>query len=111
MQLGVHCGGLGMLVQLYLCSATQLQLTAAADGSMAGTAGCSIRCSGTQHPAHCPARQLAACLPSPACHPTQIFCLHGGLSPTLDTLDHIRALDRVQAREQLSAAIGALGFL
>lgn len=26
----------------------------------------------------------------------QIFCLHGGLSPTLDTLDHIRALDRVQ---------------
>jgi len=26
----------------------------------------------------------------------QIFCLHGGLSPTLDTLDHVRALDRVQ---------------
>ncbi len=26
----------------------------------------------------------------------QIFCLHGGLSPTLDTLDHMRALDRVQ---------------
>ena len=26
----------------------------------------------------------------------QVFCLHGGLSPTLDTLDHIRALDRVQ---------------
>ena len=26
----------------------------------------------------------------------QIFCLHGGLSPTLDTLEHIRALDRVQ---------------
>ena len=26
----------------------------------------------------------------------QIFCLHGGLSPTLDTLDHIRTLDRVQ---------------
>lgn len=26
----------------------------------------------------------------------QFFCLHGGLSPTLDTLDHIRALDRVQ---------------
>jgi diadenosine tetraphosphatase ApaH/serine/threonine PP2A family protein phosphatase len=30
--------------------------------------------------------------------PPQIFCLHGGLSPTLDTLDHIRALDRVQVR-------------
>lgn len=26
----------------------------------------------------------------------QIFCLHGGLSPTLDTLDHVRALDRIQ---------------
>jgi diadenosine tetraphosphatase ApaH/serine/threonine PP2A family protein phosphatase len=26
----------------------------------------------------------------------QIFCLHGGLSPSMDTLDHIRALDRVQ---------------
>jgi hypothetical protein len=26
----------------------------------------------------------------------QIFCLHGGLSPTLDTLDHVRGLDRVQ---------------
>jgi serine/threonine-protein phosphatase 2A catalytic subunit len=27
-------------------------------------------------------------------HPCQIFCPHGGLSPNLDTLDHIRALDR-----------------
>ena len=26
----------------------------------------------------------------------QVFCLHGGLSPSLDTLDHIRALDRIQ---------------
>ena len=26
----------------------------------------------------------------------QIFCLHGGLSPSIDTLDHIRALDRIQ---------------
>lgn len=28
--------------------------------------------------------------------PFQIFCLHGGLSPSIDTLDHIRALDRLQ---------------
>lgn len=34
-------------------------------------------------------------MPRPCMH-TQIFCLHGGLSPTLDTLDHIRALDRLQ---------------
>ena len=26
----------------------------------------------------------------------QIFCLHGGLSPSIDTLDHIRSLERVQ---------------
>ncbi|GIL56421.1 hypothetical protein Vafri_11790 [Volvox africanus] len=26
----------------------------------------------------------------------KIFCLHGGLSPTLEALDHIRALDRIQ---------------
>lgn len=26
----------------------------------------------------------------------QVFCLHGGLSPSLDTLDNIRQLDRVQ---------------
>lgn len=30
------------------------------------------------------------------CCVLQIFCLHGGLSPTLDTLDHVRGLDRVQ---------------
>lgn len=30
------------------------------------------------------------------CFCAQIFCLHGGLSPSLDTLDHIRALDRIQ---------------
>lgn len=29
-------------------------------------------------------------------HFFQIFCLHGGLSPSIDTLDHIRALDRLQ---------------
>ena len=26
----------------------------------------------------------------------QIFCLHGGLSPSIDTLDQIKQLDRVQ---------------
>jgi len=26
----------------------------------------------------------------------QIFCLHGGLSPSIDTLDNVRTLDRVQ---------------
>ena len=26
----------------------------------------------------------------------QIFCLHGGLSPSIDTLDHIRSLERIQ---------------
>ncbi|CAH2043324.1 unnamed protein product, partial [Iphiclides podalirius] len=35
-------------------------------------------------------------LPLTALVDGQIFCLHGGLSPSIDTLDHIRALDRVQ---------------
>mmetsp|Transcript_40698 Transcript_40698/g.49364 ORF Transcript_40698/g.49364 Transcript_40698/m.49364 type:complete len:324 (+) Transcript_40698:227-1198(+) len=35
-------------------------------------------------------------LPLTALVANQIFCLHGGLSPSMDTLDHIRALDRVQ---------------
>ena len=35
-------------------------------------------------------------LPLTALVDNQIFCLHGGLSPTLDTLDNIRALDRIQ---------------
>jgi serine/threonine-protein phosphatase 2A catalytic subunit len=26
----------------------------------------------------------------------RIFCLHGGLRPSIDTLDHARDLDRVQ---------------
>ena len=35
-------------------------------------------------------------LPLTATIDDAIFCLHGGLSPTLDTLDHVRSLDRVQ---------------
>jgi diadenosine tetraphosphatase ApaH/serine/threonine PP2A family protein phosphatase len=35
-------------------------------------------------------------LPLTAVVENSIFCLHGGLSPTLDTLDNVRALDRVQ---------------
>ncbi|CAI7773692.1 unnamed protein product [Closterium sp. NIES-53] len=27
---------------------------------------------------------------------SQIFCLHGGLSPSIDSLDHVRQLDRIQ---------------
>lgn len=29
-------------------------------------------------------------------HSLQIFCLHGGLSPTIDSLSQIRSLDRIQ---------------
>jgi len=35
-------------------------------------------------------------LPMTAVVANQIFCLHGGLSPSIDTLDHARQLDRVQ---------------
>jgi len=35
-------------------------------------------------------------LPLTALVDGQIFCLHGGLSPSIDTLDHIRALDRLK---------------
>lgn len=35
-------------------------------------------------------------LPLTALVDNQIFCLHGGLSPSIDNLDSIRALDRVQ---------------
>ncbi|CAJ1939980.1 unnamed protein product [Sphenostylis stenocarpa] len=37
-------------------------------------------------------------LPLTALIESQVFCLHGGLSPSLDTLDNIRALDRIQER-------------
>ncbi|EEC42884.1 predicted protein [Phaeodactylum tricornutum CCAP 1055/1] len=35
-------------------------------------------------------------LPMTAVVSDRIFCLHGGLSPSIDTLDHARELDRVQ---------------
>ena len=38
----------------------------------------------------------------------QIFCLHGGLSPSIDTLDHIRALDRIQ---EVPHEVGLLNIL
>uniref|UniRef100_A0A8C6CWE7 protein-serine/threonine phosphatase n=1 Tax=Moschus moschiferus TaxID=68415 RepID=A0A8C6CWE7_MOSMO len=34
-------------------------------------------------------------LPLTALVDGQIFCLHGGLSPSIDTLDHVRALDHI----------------
>jgi serine/threonine-protein phosphatase 2A catalytic subunit len=34
-------------------------------------------------------------LPLTAVVEQKIFCLHGGLSPSLDSLDQIRQLDRV----------------
>ena len=34
-------------------------------------------------------------MPLTAVVENQIFCLHGGLSPSLDTLDQIREIDRV----------------
>jgi len=35
-------------------------------------------------------------LPLTAIVEGQVFCLHGGLSPSIDTLDQVRALDRLQ---------------
>lgn len=35
-------------------------------------------------------------LPVTALVEGKVFCLHGGLSPSIDTLDHIRAIDRIQ---------------
>ncbi len=35
-------------------------------------------------------------LPMTALIENRVFCMHGGLSPSIDTLDHARALDRVR---------------
>jgi diadenosine tetraphosphatase ApaH/serine/threonine PP2A family protein phosphatase len=40
-----------------------------------------------------------------------IFALHGGLSPSIDTLDTIRTLDRVQARTAACGGAGEAGWL
>lgn len=49
-------------------------------------------------------------LPLTALVDGQIFCLHGGLSPSIDTLDHIRALDRLQEVPHEVSSIGFLQF-
>ena len=38
----------------------------------------------------------------------KIFCLHGGLSPSIDTLDHIRSLDRFQEVKRAHAHPGVM---
>jgi diadenosine tetraphosphatase ApaH/serine/threonine PP2A family protein phosphatase len=54
--------------------------------------GLTPACGLLRHLLHC----VLVARRSSAMFTVQIFCLHGGLSPTLDTLDHIRALDRIQ---------------
>lgn len=50
-------------------------------------------------------------LPLTALVDSQIFCLHGGLSPSIDTLDHIRALDRLQeVPHEVSGVCVVVGF-
>ena len=43
---------------------------------------------------------LFDCLPLTAVVENQIFCLHGGLSPSIETLDNIKMLDRYQETPQ-----------
>ncbi|KAG5521078.1 hypothetical protein RHGRI_033588 [Rhododendron griersonianum] len=49
-------------------------------------------------------------LPLTALIESQIFCLHGGLSPSLDTLDNIRALDRIQEEKNVVTVFSAPNY-
>nr|CAB3468261.1 unnamed protein product [Digitaria exilis] len=49
-------------------------------------------------------------LPLTALIENQVFCLHGGLSPSLDTLDNIRALDRIQEDKNVVTVFSAPNY-
>ncbi|CAI0379549.1 unnamed protein product [Linum tenue] len=49
-------------------------------------------------------------LPLTALIESQVFCLHGGLSPSLDTLDNIRALDRIQEEKNVVTVFSAPNY-
>ncbi|KAI8527232.1 hypothetical protein RHMOL_Rhmol12G0059700 [Rhododendron molle] len=49
-------------------------------------------------------------LPLTALIESQIFCLHGGLLPSLDTLDNIRALDRIQEEKNVVTVFSAPNY-
>uniref|UniRef100_A0A0E0ABA2 protein-serine/threonine phosphatase n=1 Tax=Oryza glumipatula TaxID=40148 RepID=A0A0E0ABA2_9ORYZ len=49
-------------------------------------------------------------LPLTALVENQVFCLHGGLSPSLDTLDNIRALDRIQEDKNVVTVFSAPNY-
>nr|CAB3446116.1 unnamed protein product [Digitaria exilis] len=49
-------------------------------------------------------------LPLTALIENQVFCLHGGLSPSLDTLDNIRSLDRIQEDKNVVTVFSAPNY-
>ncbi|MCE3051024.1 serine threonine protein phosphatase 2A [Datura stramonium] len=49
-------------------------------------------------------------LPLTALIESQVFCLHGGLSPSLDTLDNIRSLDRIQEDKNVVTVFSAPNY-